>query len=73
MADKNKTFKIKDLKNIFTEALAAVAPDNWPKCEQHILKEEESMRRLDHTIDDLADAALCIHVGETSSSESDED
>ncbi|XP_063382868.1 uncharacterized protein LOC134669294 [Cydia fagiglandana] len=75
IAAKNKTFKLKELRDLLPEALGNVTAANWKSCEDHTIKEEETMRGLDNHIDNLTDRFI-INVGgglglESSSSSSD--
>ncbi|KAJ8914851.1 hypothetical protein NQ315_014864 [Exocentrus adspersus] len=57
-ARKNKTFKLKDVKELLIEALNNVAKVNWKKCVEHVIKEEEKMSTLDEIIDDLIEPLI---------------
>lgn len=69
VAEKNKTFKMAELKILLPEALANVTAENWKNCEGHVIKEEQKMFKLDKIIDDTTERFI-INVTE-SSSESD--
>ena len=43
VARNNKTFKIKDVKQLFEEGLKEVTPENWRKCINHAIKVEDKM------------------------------
>ncbi|KAJ8915262.1 hypothetical protein NQ315_014769 [Exocentrus adspersus] len=58
VAGKNKTFKLKDVKELLIEALNNVTKVNWQKCVEHVIKEEEKMSTLDGIIDDLIEPLI---------------
>ena len=43
VARNNKTFKIKDVKQLFEESLKEVTPENWRKCINHAIKVKDKM------------------------------
>ncbi|CAH2099708.1 unnamed protein product [Euphydryas editha] len=55
VAGKNTTFKMADLKKLLEEALQLITPAAWPKCINHVIKEEKKMAELDHITDMVAD------------------
>ncbi|KAJ8910114.1 hypothetical protein NQ315_013254 [Exocentrus adspersus] len=58
VAGKNKTFKLKDVKELLIEALNNVTKVNWKKCVEHVIKEDEKMSTLDGIIDDLIESLI---------------
>uniref|UniRef100_V5GTA9 Tc1-like transposase DDE domain-containing protein n=2 Tax=Anoplophora glabripennis TaxID=217634 RepID=V5GTA9_ANOGL len=69
VASKNKTYKLKDVRELLIEALNNVTNMNWKKCVEHVIKEEEKMGTLDGIMDDLIEP-LIISIN---NSESDMD
>lgn len=62
VASKNKSFKIRDVKQLFLQAVESVTSADWQKCVHHVIKEEEKMCRLDGIMDSVIEP-LIISVG----------
>lgn len=58
VASKNKTFKLKEVKELFHNAVANVSPDDWCKCVQHVIEEESKMCRLDGQMDTIIEPLI---------------
>lgn len=75
VADKNKTFKFADLKPLVLGGFAEVTPEKWAHCVRHVMEEEDTMRKVDHIIDDVVDSAdrILINLGDEDSERSEDD
>lgn len=70
VADKNKTFKFADTKELFNEAVTSITSEKWQKCVQHVQqKVEQRMWHLDNLIE-IQVEPLIINVDENSTSSS---
>lgn len=58
VARKNTTFKMKDVKVYFEEALKTVDSEKWRNCVEHVIREEEKMWKLDHLIDQTVEPLI---------------
>lgn len=72
VARQNTTFKMKDVKLLFDQAITEVTPENWRKAVQHVIKEEDKMWDLDNLIDQTVEPLIIVSRGDDSSSD-DED
>lgn len=72
VARHNTTFKMKDVKLLFDQAIKEVTPENWRKVVHHVIKEEEKMWDLDHLIDRTVDPLIITSRGDDSSSDDEE-
>ncbi|XP_072949967.1 uncharacterized protein [Epargyreus clarus] len=69
VAEKNKTFKIIDLKKILSEAIKSITSAAWQQCVNHVIKEEKKMAELDGISDNVIDNFI-IRVTDSSTSPS---
>ncbi|CAG9097017.1 unnamed protein product [Plutella xylostella] len=73
----NKSFKMAEIKTLLNEGFARIGAKQWSKCVNHVLKEEEELKKLDGILDTTSDdtvVPLIIAVtGDTSDSDDDED
>lgn len=72
VASKNRTFKLKEVKELLLQALENVTSLNWKNCVDHVIKEEGKMCKLNGIMDNLIEPFI-ISVNadsDTSSSES---
>ncbi|KAJ8893139.1 hypothetical protein PR048_005722 [Dryococelus australis] len=71
VAEKNRSYKLSDIKVLLEEAIQAVTPDVWNKCVCHVVEKVESeMWKLDSIIDEKEDTFI-INLNDDSSSSSD--
>ncbi|XP_049883814.1 uncharacterized protein LOC126379181 [Pectinophora gossypiella] len=74
VARNNKSFKMAEVKKLLSESMARIGKEQWTACVNHVLKEEEKMKRLEGLIDDATDGVtpkFIIHISEDSSSHSE--
>lgn len=71
VAKNNVTFKMKDVKVHFENAVADVTAENWQKCVIHVIKEEAKMWKLDDIIECMVEP-LIININGSDESSSDE-
>lgn len=70
VADKNTTFKMADVQNLFQEALSRVTSERWRKCVKHVKqKVEVDMWKLDNIMDDIT--TVIVNLEESSASSDD--
>lgn len=62
VAKNNVTYKLADIKNLFAKAISNVTPENWRKCVEHVIKQEDRMWTLDITMDQMVEP-LVISLG----------
>ena len=72
VARRNTTFKMKDVKLLFDQAIKEVTPENWRKAVQHVIKQEEKMWNLDNLLDQTVDPLIILSRGDDSSSDDEE-
>lgn len=57
VARENRTFKLVDVQRYLQEAIQNVSAEDWKKCIQHVLKEEQKMwdvdNRIEHNIEPI--------------------
>lgn len=70
VARHNTSFKLRDIRPLVELAASRVSADDWKKCIQHVIKEEERMWELDGMVDFVVDN-LIINTAD-SSTESDD-
>lgn len=68
----NTTYKMSELKNLLTDSLTKVTAEQWKKCVEHVIKEEQRMWDLDGMVDELIEPII-ISLNEDSSTEDDSD
>ncbi|XP_077498610.1 uncharacterized protein LOC144109685 [Amblyomma americanum] len=62
VASQNKTFKLQDVEPLVWQGLTQVTVEKWKNYVQHIISEEDVLRKLDHIIDDVVDQGPAIVV-----------
>lgn len=75
VAAKNTTFKLRELKELFSAAVQKISPEKWKKCVKHVIEVvEPQMNQMDHNYENLTESFI-INVNDscsdTSSQESD--
>lgn len=65
VAAKNTTYKMKDVKELLLNAIANIDSEKWKRCIEHVIKEEEKMRKLDGLIDDIVEPFIISTVGDS--------
>jgi DUF438 domain-containing protein len=55
VASHNKSFKMAEIKKLFSDGLKLVTPQRWSRCIDHVIKEENKMMQLDHLIDEVTE------------------
>nr|XP_023024938.1 uncharacterized protein LOC111513011 [Leptinotarsa decemlineata] len=65
------TFKMKDVKVLFDQAIMEITSENWQKAIQHVLKEEDKMWELDNLVDQVVDPIIITPGDDDSSSDED--
>lgn len=70
VANKNTTFKLKEVKVLLNEAIDGVTADNWQKCIEHVIKQEQKMWDLDTNAEVIVDP-LIITLGSENSDTDD--
>lgn len=76
VARKNTNFKFDEVKQLLQEGLRQITSENWKRCVEHVIKEEDNFySKIDEMIDKTVDSFV-IHVTdsdtEMETSESDE-
>lgn len=76
VARKNTNFKFDEVKQLLQEGLQQITSENWKRCVEHVIKEEDNFySKIDEMIDKTVDSFV-IHVTdsdtEMETSESDE-
>ncbi|XP_074035702.1 uncharacterized protein [Leptinotarsa decemlineata] len=71
VARHNTTFKMKDVKVLFDQAIMEITSENWQKAIQHVLKEEDKMWELDNLVDQVVDPIIITPGDDDSSSDED--
>lgn len=67
----NKTFKLAEVKSLLEEGIRRITANEWAKCVDHVIREEEKMMSLDGLIDDATTnttTPFIINVGSNSES-----
>ncbi|KAH6942852.1 hypothetical protein HPB50_011068 [Hyalomma asiaticum] len=67
----NKTFKLQDIDALLWHGIKKVTAEKWKRYVEHVIAQEDVMRKLDHFIDDVVDtnaAVVIILEDETMSS-----
>uniref|UniRef100_L7LWI2 Tc1-like transposase DDE domain-containing protein n=1 Tax=Rhipicephalus pulchellus TaxID=72859 RepID=L7LWI2_RHIPC len=69
----NKTFKLQDVDTQLWQGIKQVTAEKWKRYVEHVIAQEDVMRKLDHFIDDVVDtnAAVVITLEEETMSSSD--
>lgn len=67
VARENRTFKLVDVQHHLQEAIRTVSAEDWKKCMQHVLKEEQKMWDVDNRIDHNIEPII-IHFDDSGSS-----
>jgi hypothetical protein len=71
VAARNKTFRLREVKELLEEAVRKVSPDDWDKCVRHVIqKVENEMWKLDNIIEE-SEEHLAIDLNEDSVSSSE--
>jgi hypothetical protein len=74
VASKNITFKLRDVKPLFQEAVEHVTDENWKKCIEHSKKIENEMRRIGENFGTVPELIISLQDSSSdTSTESDSD
>jgi hypothetical protein len=74
VASKNITFKLRDVKPLFQEAVEHVTDENWKKCIEHSNKIENEMRRIGENFGTVPELIISLQDSSSdTSTESDSD
>jgi len=77
VANRNKTFKIKDVLKLADEAMAEVTADEWKECIKHVIKLEQLFMDKEKLTDDFFEQVappfqIVINLNDDSSSSSED-
>lgn len=71
VAARNKTFRMREVKELLEEAVRKVSPDDWDRCVRHVIqKVENEMWKLDNIIEE-SEEHLATDLNEDSVSSSE--
>ncbi|GFY73094.1 DDE_3 domain-containing protein [Trichonephila inaurata madagascariensis] len=71
VARENKTFKLKEIKELVTRGIEKVSTQNWTNCINHGIKKEKEMWEVDGFIDEIWENQNFIISVKSDSSDSD--
>jgi len=71
IADKNTTFKLKDVQALVQEALQLVTPEMWAAAIGHTEEIEQKYRKVDCVLEEIAPVIIHLDSDESDSEESD--
>lgn len=69
IAANNSTFKMTDVKNLFYDAIKLVKADQWKKCCEHVIKEENTMWDLDDVMELADNSPFVINTNDDNDSD----
>ncbi|KAH6930672.1 hypothetical protein HPB50_016975 [Hyalomma asiaticum] len=72
VAAANNTFKLQDVETLLWQGIKQVTAEKWKRYMEHVIAQEDVMRKLDHVIDDVdTKAAVVITLEDETMSSSD--